>query len=162
MNFIDVRKAYRRCTYCRYFLIGSMVGAVAIFAREILASLFPADTPGYYLLSVTLIYIGGIFASYYGHRKITFGHRKLTHVTVKSMCMFTIIAILGLILTAVISAYIRYEVPITGVAERYKPALSFALAIILSSTLTFSLNSIFTFRTPIHSDMPDRPDGISC
>ncbi len=137
-----------------------MVGALAIFAREILASLLPADTPGYYLLSVILVYSGGIFASYYGHRKITFGHRKLTHVTVKSVCMFTIIAILGLIVTAALSAFIRYEIPMAAVVERHKPALSFALAVIISSTLTFSLNNIFTFSKPLHSGKPHRPEGI--
>ncbi len=161
MNFIDVRKVYRSCTYCMYFLIGSMVGALAIFAREILASLLPADTPGYYLLSVILVYSGGIFASYYGHRKVTFGHRKLTHVTVKSVCTFTIIAILGLIITAVLSAFIRYEISMATVVERHKPALSFALAIIISSALTFSLNNIFTFSKPLHSGKPHGPDGIS-
>lgn len=161
MNFIDVRKVYRSCAYCRYFLIGSTVGALAIFAREILASLLPEDTLGYYLLSVILVYSGGILASYYGHRKITFGHRQLRRTTVKSVCTFTIIAILGLIITAALSAFIRYEIPMATVIERHKPALSFALAIIISSILTFYLNNIFTFSKPHHIDKPHRFDGIS-
>lgn len=160
MSSIYVAKLFRSCTYCRYFIIGSVVGALAIFAREILASLFPADTPGYYLLSVVLVYIGGIFASYYGHRKVTFGHRKFAHVTVKSVCTFTFIAILGLIVTAVVSTFIRYEIPMTAVAERHKGALSFAIAIIISSALTFALNNMFTFSKLLHSDKPHRPDGI--
>ena len=156
MNSIDGRKAYRSCTYCKYFLIGSAVGALAIFAREILGFLLPADTPDYYLLSVILVYSGGIFASYFGHRKITFSHRELSHVTVKSVCMFTIIAIIGLIITAVLSAFIRYEIPMSAVVERYKPALSFAIAIIISSMFTFSLNSIFTFSKPLDGGKPRR------
>ena len=46
--------------YFRYLVVGGIVGLLAIAAREILAYVLPEDSPGYYLLSVIIIYAGGL------------------------------------------------------------------------------------------------------
>jgi putative flippase GtrA len=71
--------------YFRYLVVGGIVGLLAIAARESLAYMLPDDSPGYYLLSVIIIYTGGIIASFYGHFHVSFSHVEDKSATLKSM-----------------------------------------------------------------------------
>lgn len=136
---------YHRCRYCRYFVIGTIVGVLAIVAREAIMILLAKDTPAYYASSVVVVYVGGIFASYFGHHWVTFGDIERSRTTADALGRFAIIAVFGLIMTTLLSLFFRYAIPVAGVAERYKPTLAFVAAALITSVATFLLNSTFTF-----------------
>jgi putative flippase GtrA len=119
------------------------VGCVAILAREAIAAQLPADTPVYYTLSVALVYAGGILASYYGHRKVTFRDTSVSGRVFKSFRAFVLIAIFGMLATASLSILFRYGIPVQ--AGRFQPGLAFALATLTTSLLTYRLNKYFAF-----------------
>jgi len=145
MNLSSFRTHFNECIYCRYFVIGSVVGCLALLAREVIAVLLPADTPIYYMLSVILVYAGGILVSYYGHRMVTFRNISASAGVIKSLSAFSLIAISGMFTTVSLSALFRYGIPIQ--MGRHQPALAFALATLVTSVLTYRLNKIYTFKT---------------
>jgi putative flippase GtrA len=136
---------YHRCRYCRYFVIGAIVGVLAIVAREAIMILLAKDTPAYYAGSVVVVYVGGILASYFGHHWITFGDIERSRSTAQALGRFAVIAVFGLVMTTLLSLFFRYAVPVTGVAEKFKPTLAFVAAALITSVATFLLNSTFTF-----------------
>jgi hypothetical protein len=71
----------RDSPYFRYLVVGAVVGVLTISARELLALVLPGDSPGYYLLSVILVYTGGIIASFIGHFHVSFSHVQDKRVT---------------------------------------------------------------------------------
>jgi putative flippase GtrA len=136
--------------FLRYAIIGAIVGISAAVGREIIAMAFPADTPGYYALSVSLVYVFGILASYSGHRKVTFGHVDMKHQsTARSMTNFTVIALLGLLCTTGLSVTIRYFFPVDDFFGSLGGAFSFILATLIASVITFSLNARHTFSDKV-------------
>lgn len=134
-----------RCTYCKYFVIGAIVGVTAIVAREIIGFLLPADTPVYYMLSVTFVYAGGILASFYGHYRVTFSHIARKRAALESIGRFTIIAIIGMIITALVSWQIRYALGLERVLGKLLPAFAFGTATVIASLVTYTLNARYTF-----------------
>lgn len=136
---------YQRCRYCRYFVIGAIVGVLAVLAREGIMLLVANDTPAYYAASVVIVYVGGVLASYYGHRRVTFGDIVHSRSTADALGRFTVIAVFGLVMTTLLSLFFRYAIPMTGIAETYKPTLAFVLAALITSVATFLLNAVFTF-----------------
>jgi putative flippase GtrA len=145
MGYLRLDALYNQCTYCRYFVIGAVVGCLAILAREAIAALLPADTPVYYTLSVALVYVGGILASYYGHRKVTFRDTSVSGRVFKSFSAFVLIAIFGMLATASLSILFRYGIPVQ--VGRFQPSLAFALATLATSLLTYRLNKNYAFGT---------------
>lgn len=134
-----------RCTYCKYFLVGAAVGVAAIIAREIIAYLMPADTPVYYLISVVLVYAGGIIASFHGHYRVTFSHIRNKRAALKSIGRFTIIAIIGMLITTLLSYQIRYATGMEPILGKLLPAFAFATGTVIASVATFLLNARYTF-----------------
>lgn len=134
-----------RCTYCKYFVIGSIVGVSAIIAREIIGILLPADTPAFYILSVILVYTAGILASFYGHYRVTFAHIIHKRAVLESIVKFTVIAIIGMIITAILSWQIRYALGLERIIGKLLPAFAFGSATVIASLVTYNLNSRFTF-----------------
>jgi putative flippase GtrA len=116
-------------------------------AREAIILLLAKDTPAYYAGSVAVVYVGGIFASYFGHRWVTFGDIERSRSTADALGRFAIIAVFGLIMTTLLSLFFRYAIPVTGIAEEYKPTLAFVAAALITSVATFLLNSTFTFTS---------------
>jgi putative flippase GtrA len=135
------------CIYCKYFVIGSIVGIIAIAAREILVILLPSDTPAYYLLSVALVYAGGIIGSFYAHYRITFSHIRHKRAAFESIGKFTVIAIIGMIVTSLLSYQIRYHLGLQPVFSTFLPAFAFGTATVIASLVTYSLNKKYTFVT---------------
>ena len=127
--------------------IGAIVGISAIIGREFIAMLLPADTPEYYALSVSIVYAIGILASYVGHRKVSFSHVNMQgQNTAASMTTFTAIAIFGLVCTTGLAVSIRFLLPMTEIFGSFGGSLSFAIATLVSSIITFFLNARHTFR----------------
>jgi len=138
-------KPMMHCIYCKYFFVGSIVGIIAIVAREIIGILLPADTPVYYMLSVTLVYAGGIIASFYGHYRVTFSHISNKRAACESIGKFTVIAVIGMIVTSLLSYQVRYHLGLEPVFGKILPAFAFGTATVTASLVTFSLNSRYTF-----------------
>jgi putative flippase GtrA len=121
--------------------------SVTVAIREALAAALPADTPVYYSSSVLMAYAVGIVLSYYGHRRFTFGGRQLANLSVSSFSLFTLIALLGLVLVTALSIAIRYGFGADQILGRYGAGFAFALATLLASIITYALNSLYTFRS---------------
>lgn len=132
--------------YCRYFLIGSIVGIIAILGREIIGRMLPADTPVYYLFSVIIVYEGGMVASFYGHYRITFTHIKYKRANLVSMGRFVLIALAGMCITSLFSYLIRYYLHLEPVLGGLLPSFGFAVATLVASVFTFTLNARYTYR----------------
>ena len=134
-------------SYLKYLVIGAVVGIASIIGREIIALFLPADTPGYYALSVAGVYAVGILASYTGHRKVSFSHVDMEgQSTASSMTWFTVIALVGLLCATVLSVCIRYLLPIQAIFGAHSATVAFAIATVITSVITFTLNSRHTFR----------------
>jgi len=146
MQMDTVRVSKHASTYLRYFVVGAVVGVLTIALRELFAIMLPADTPAYYALSVVLAYAVGIICSYYGHHKVTFSMHEAVGGHATAFTRFTFIAIAGLLATTSMSMLIRYGLPVDRLLGEYSGGFAFALATILASILTYSLNSVFTFR----------------
>jgi putative flippase GtrA len=131
--------------YSRYLLVGAIVGVMAIIAREALALILPGDTPAYYLLSVLIIYGGGIIASFYGHFHISFAHVEARQHTLIAMLKFTLVALTGMAVTVWLSWLIRYNIGLYTLFGVMLPSISFGIAALLASLLTYSLNASFIF-----------------
>lgn len=146
MQMESVRVSKHASTYLRYLVVGAVVGVLTIALRELFAFMLPADTPAYYALSVVLAYAVGIVCSYYGHHNVTFNMQEPVGGHATAFTRFTFIAIAGLLATTSMSMLIRYGLPVDRVLGEYSGSFAFALATILASILTYSLNSAFTFR----------------
>jgi|TARA_R110002072_G_scaffold101954_5_gene224511 putative flippase GtrA len=139
-------------SFLKYLVIGAIVGVAAIGGREVIAMLLPADTPEYYALSVAIVYAFGIVASYIGHRKVSFSHVNMENEdTAASMSSFTAIAIFGLVCTTGFSVCIRFLFPIENLMGSFSDAASFAIATLITSVITFSLNARHTFREKLEN-----------
>lgn len=133
-------------TYTRYFVVGAIVGVLTVALRELFAYMLPADTPVYYALSVVLAYTVGIVCSYYGHHNVTFRMQEAVGGHATAFTRFAFIAIAGLLATTAMSMLIRYGFSMDRLLGKYAGSFAFALATILASLLTYSLNSAFTFK----------------
>ena len=151
-------RSIQHCIYCKYFVAGSTVGIIAIVVREIIGILLPSDTPAYYLLSVAVVYAGGILASFYAHYYITFSHIGNKQIAFKSICKFTIIAIIGMIITTYLSYLIRYHFCLQDIFSKLLPAFSFATATVAASLVTYALNKKYTFVTSVSSGVSTSQD----
>jgi len=132
-------------SYIRYLAVGAIVGILAIIAREVLALLLPDDSPGYYLLSIIIVYTGGIIASFYGHFHVSFSHIKEKQATLGSMFKFTLVALIGMVVTTFLSYLIRYNLDLAPLLGPVLPSFAFGVATLATSLLTYSLNARFTF-----------------
>ncbi len=132
-------------TYCRYLIVGAIVGIAAIFARELISYLLPADTPGYYLLSAILIYSGGIIASFYGHFHVSFSHVENKQATILSISKFILVALAGMGVTSMLSYLIRYNFNLEPVFGPLLPSVAFGAAAVTASLLTYTLNAHYIF-----------------
>ena len=134
-----------QCVYCRYLVVGAIVGITAIVARELISYLLPADSPGYYLLSVIIIYTGGIIASFYGHFRVSFSHVQNKQATMVSMGKFTLVALAGMGVTSLLSYQIRYNLNLEPVFGALLPSVAFGVAALTASLLTYTLNARYIF-----------------
>lgn len=131
--------------YGRFFIVGTVVGLSAIGLRELIAIALPSDTPLYYSLSVLIVYVLGVLASYVLHHGFTFqSSRDLHSVTV--FLPFVVVAFVGAASTWALSVFFRYGLEFGELFGRLGGAAAFALAATLSSVFTYMLNALLVFR----------------
>ncbi len=147
--------ASRRKQYITYCIVGTIIGVVAVIVRESLEFLLPNENPIYYGLSVMIVYTGGIVAGYYGHGKYTFGTRGAENYDDRSLPIFALIAVFGMILTALLAMLLMYVLEFRHLFQRAGAAISFAIAAVTVSIVTYSLNAHFTFKGRAPSDGND-------
>jgi putative flippase GtrA len=129
--------------YSVYFIIGGIVGITAIVLREGIAWLI-GDSPTYYALSVSLVYMFGILLSFILHRNFTFKEQK-TPFYLAQFYSFILVAILGMLLTVSISIALRYLLHFDTIFNHYSGAISFCLAALTASVFSYYLNARFSF-----------------
>jgi putative flippase GtrA len=133
--------------YSKYAMVGAAVALIAIGIREFVAALLPSDTPEYYTISIFVAYLCGFVLSYLGHKYISFSHiQQLTFSRGQAMGSFIFIALLGMLVTMLISLTIRYLLPMDKIVGESEASIAFAVGVLVSSVATFWLNRIYTFR----------------
>jgi len=129
--------------YSVYFIIGSIVAVIAVILREGIAWLI-GDSPLYYMLSVAIVYIIGTLLSFILHRFITFKEKHVPF-SFKKFYIFTVVAMLGMLLTAAVSAMFRYILYFDLIFLSYSGTISFCVAALLTSVISYYLNARFLF-----------------
>jgi putative flippase GtrA len=131
--------------YRRFFLVGTVVGLLAIALRELVALGLPADTPTYYSISVITVYAFGIVLSYVLQHRITF-KADLRKSTWRRLSAFITVALVGALASWLLSLSLRYGLGFDKLFGRLSGSLAFAVAAVSSSVLTYALNALFVFR----------------
>ena len=131
--------------YGRFFLVGTVIGLLAIALRELIAAALPVDTPTYYSISVIAVYVLGILLSYVLQHRITFKVR-LGESNWRRLISFIAVALVGAFATGLLSLSFRYSLGFDRMFGRLSGALAFAVAAVSSSVLTYSLNALIVFR----------------
>ena len=141
----DMRELMLR--YSKYAVVGAVVAVIAIGIREFVAILLPNDTPFYYAFSIFVAYLCGFVLSYFGHKYISFGHvRQLAFSHGRSISAFLSIALLGMVVTMLVSLAVRYLLPMDRIPGGFGASAAFAVGVLIASVATFWLNRIYTFR----------------
>ena len=133
--------------YSKYAVVGAVVAIVAIGIREFIDILLPSDSPSYYTFSIFIAYLCGFALSYFGHKLISFSHiRQLAFSHRHSMIVFVLIALLGMLVTMLVSLTVRYLLPMDVILGSWAASFAFAVGVLISSIGTFWLNRAYTFR----------------
>ena len=131
--------------YRRFFLVGTVVGLLAIALRELIAAALPADTPLFYSISVIVVYVFGIVLSYVLQHRFTF-KVSLGNSSWRRLGSFIAVALLGALTTWLLSLVFRYELGFDRIFGQLSGSMAFAVAAVTSSVLTYTLNALFVFR----------------
>lgn len=142
--------------YARFLMVGAFVGVVSVACRELSGYLLGADTRENYMLSVALAYTLGIGLSFWMNHRFTFIAEGRS-VNWRAFARFTAIAVVGLISTWLLSLTLRYGAHLDALIGRLAKPAAFATATLLSSVLTYPLNSRFVFGSDPRSVSPARP-----
>jgi putative flippase GtrA len=140
--------------YARFLVTGVVVGVITIGCRELIGWLLRPDNPAAYSLSVVTAYAIGIVLSYIINRRYTFNDVGRIE-TGPSFLRFGGIALLGLLLTWLLSLTIRYETSWLIAPGRYSAMAAFAIATLISSAVTYPLNALLVFRRTDESPRRD-------
>jgi putative flippase GtrA len=130
--------------YGRFFIVGTIVGLLAIALRELIAAVLPADTPKYYSISIIAVYVFGILLSYVLQHRITF-RESIEESTWRRLTSFIAVALIGALTTWLLSLSLRYGVGFDNIFGRLSGSLAFAIAAVSSSVLTYVLNALIVF-----------------
>ncbi len=131
--------------YPRFFMIGSLVGIATILVRELIASMLGSDGKLDYLITICGAYGFGIIASFTLQRLFTFrdhGDRRARDYFV----LFTLVAIAGGVLVALLSFVFRYALLADSLFNQYAPSVAFITASLLVSVLSYWVNAKYVFR----------------
>lgn len=120
----------------------------SIFSREVLAVCLPADSPGYYAVSIAVVYIVGIFMNYKLQSRLVFSACKIDG-SLRRFIYFWVSGLIGGVCALLLSLALRYELGFDKMFEAWSPTLSFAIALFISSGLTFHMNRMWVFRAAL-------------
>ena len=132
--------------YRRFFLVGTVVGLLAIALRELIATALPADTPFFYSISVVVVYAFGILTSYALQHRFTF-KLNLKDSRGRRLISFIAVAFIGALATWLMSLVFRYELGFDRTFGHLSGSTAFAAAAVSSSVLTYPLNALLVFRS---------------
>ena len=127
--------------YPAYLGVATIVGALTIAAREVLGWMLGRDNPTSYALTVVLAYAGGTILNYTLQGSFTFRQPSSTRM----LARFATVAFVGMFLTAVLAAALRYGLAFDVLFGRFGPAAAFAGGALLASAITFSVNARIVF-----------------
>jgi putative flippase GtrA len=131
--------------YRRFFLVGTVVGLLAIALRELIAAALPADTPLFYSISVIVVYVFGILLSYVLQHRFTF-KVDLGTSDWRRLTSFIAVALIGALTTWLLSLIFRYELGFDRIFGLLSGSIAFGVAALSSSVLTYALNALVVFR----------------
>jgi putative flippase GtrA len=129
--------------YTRFLTVGAFVAFITVGSREVIGRLLGADIPVLYSLSVLMAYAIGMLLSFLLNQKFTFN--KAATSGWKTYIPFIGIALLGMLLTSLISLALRYGLHFESLLGKYSAAASFAGAALLTSCITYPLNALLIF-----------------
>lgn len=130
--------------YARFLLVGALVGILTVGCRELIGRILIVDTRLTFTVSVVLAYAFGITVSFLLNRRFTFDGQGTSH-NAGTFLRFVAIALVGLVLTWLLSFTFRYAANLDAqIGPAAKPT-AFAVAALLASLLTYPLNARFVF-----------------
>ena len=130
--------------YLRFCLVGAVVAVAALLSLAGLQLLVP-QTPTGYAASVAIVYVNGIALSFFLQRRFVFvasPGRQLVRFT-----RFVVTALFGAILTSAVSSGFRFTVNWPNAINAYSGFLSFIVACLLASAMTFSIYRYWVFAS---------------
>ena len=127
--------------YPAYLGVSAFVGLLTVAAREALGWMLAMDNPGSYSFTVVLAYLFGTVLNYALQGIVTFRQAASARMLVR----FAAVALVGMFLTAVLAAALRYGLAFDVLFGRFGPAAAFAGGALLASAMTFSVNARIVF-----------------
>lgn len=144
--FLKTRAADDRQRLARFVLIGSLLGAATVAARDLIGRLLP-DTAIAYWLSVVAVYGAAVTIGYRLQGQYAFA-RLPRELRAANFFRYLVVACVGAALTSVLAVALRYGVPWGSLQPAVAGAASFAAAALAVAPLTFRLNRRFVFASP--------------
>lgn len=132
--------------YFSYLIIGGVVGLITLLSQRCIAWFLSSNAIFYYMVSVLLAYLLGIFINFTLQKKFTFFSIPIQSKRKRQILRFFLVAIIGSFVTVVLAAMFKYEMCFSVLFGGLSGTIAFALASILVSVLTYSLNSKFVFK----------------
>ncbi|HFD11031.1 MAG TPA: GtrA family protein [Crenotrichaceae bacterium] len=139
----DKRVSYNH--YPQFFIIGSMVGIATVLVRELISILLKSDGRMDYLISICGAYGFGIIASFTLQRLFTFRNHGKKRAR-DHFIPFTLVALGGCILVALLSFLLRYTLLSHPIDNEYAATIAFITASLLVSIVSYWVNAKFVFR----------------
>jgi putative flippase GtrA len=133
--------------YARFMLVGGFVGVVTVASRELIGRVLHADTPQAYSLSVVVAYALGLVLSFLINHRFTY-NGSASGRSWRKFVQFVAVALIGMLITWALSLALRYGLRLDSLIGPSAKPVAFATAALLSSALTYPLNSWFVFGEP--------------
>jgi putative flippase GtrA len=130
--------------YLRFLVVGGSVGLLTLGAREVVGLGLGTDTRQHYSISVVLAYALGMGCSFLLNHRFTFGGRAGSR-SWPSFARFIGIALVGMLLTWVLSFALRYGLRLDALIGDFARTAALAAATLLSSGATYPLNAWLVF-----------------
>jgi putative flippase GtrA len=130
--------------YARFLFVGGFVGVVTVACRELVGYFLHADTQRTYSLSIVVAYCVGVALSFLLNHRFTFAGQSGERSWPK-FGRFVAVALTGMLATWALSLALRYGLQLDALIGPAAKLVAFATATLLSSALTYPLNSWFVF-----------------
>ncbi len=128
--------------YLDYVSMAFVAFISTVASRELIASILPADTLIYYVLSMTVAYCIGIVINFSLQFHFTFHSDSLTW---RQFSGFIVVALIGAGVTLLASLLLRYLFFDYFFAE-ISATLAFISGNVVASISTYALNAAYVFR----------------
>ncbi|MBB6732280.1 GtrA family protein [Cohnella zeiphila] len=130
--------------YLKYLMVGAASGIITVAAREVFQYFLNNSSVFSYVISVALAYIIGICVSYILNSHLTFNN-KIKSTNFRLVVNFFVVSGIGFLSTTILSLLIRYLLSRIAIIS-FADTASFVIGTLITSILTYSLNSLFVFK----------------